>query len=251
MLKTNITRIFKELKISKPDLEQIDRLLNRPEVQAVLGAEENEQIGHRKELIAELSLIPKKIETAKLAAKAQNEAIVKRWHKAEAEYFSALSAYKEMCQRDFYTGASDERRARNIELELLSGSDQRITQYLNELSRVEGAVLSKFESWPVNIGRDWLGKLVAGIDSNGVDVDTARAAVLDACKNLRNMQLLALTYDEVTSRLKALTEILSPALWKLKIHPPTIDERNEVKAPLADGVPAGLEPARVTGRLVY
>jgi hypothetical protein len=84
-------------------------------------------------------------------------------------------------------------------------------------------------------GPDWRGQTQTIQRSNTDDVVSATTQLENAVTALIDLQLSAVTHTEVTQNLQSLSDRLKAPLAKLKMHPPTLDKFDNVKAPQADG----------------
>lgn len=236
-MNSKLNEIIKNLRLGKDGEKEIKRILSRPEVKAVLSADEGERIAHRRTLVTELAAIPGKIAAAEKALAADAKKISERYYRLEREFKEAELDYKQMCNRVSFVGYADQRRAMEIEKELWAGADVRIGDYGVSLNRIEGEARLKFKSWIEHTGeRNWLGTAIAVRQSNGKIVDSALQEIGKAVDRLRAMRLEALTFDEVTSHLQAITERLRKPLADLELEPPRVNADGDVKEPLAYGV---------------
>lgn len=236
-MNAKLHEIITGLKLGRDNEKELKRILNRPEVKAVLAADEGERIAHRRTLAAELSEIPAKVAAAERALAVDAKKIGDRYSRLERELAEITPEYKQMCIRVSYVGFEYTRRAMDIEQELWKTADVRIVDYGTHLGRLEGEAQRKFESWLEHTGeRNWLGQLIAARNSNGKSVDNALQALGKATSRLRAMRFEPLAFDEVTAELSALTESLRKPLAELKLAPPRVNADGEIKEPLAYGV---------------
>ncbi|ATG88330.1 hypothetical protein [Methylomonas koyamae] len=241
-MKAKLNEIIKGLKLGRDNEKEIKRILNRPEVKAVLDADEIERIHQRRILAAELAEIPGKVNAAETALAADAKKVVERYISLERELAEIAPKYKEMTSRLPYAGFEHTRRAMDIERELWETADSRIGDYGIQLGRLEGAVQMKFESWLEHTGeRNWLGEPVMVRASNGKIIDAALQEIGKAVSRLRAMRLEPLAFDEVSNELSALTERLRKPLTEIKLTPPRINADGEVKEPLPHGVEETVE----------
>lgn len=230
-----INKLFKGLKLPKADRAEFDRILNRPEVQAVLNADEIERITARKTLIQELKGLPAQFTKAKALAERAAVAAVKRFDLAEAEFYAAKAgrnmAWMQASGLDQQMGG----RERAIERELAAGADHRIAEYRFEINNLLGRVRVKEEYWFDHDGT-WVNGVQGTIQRSNIDdVISATDNLNNAVTALNDLQLSAATYTEVTQNLRGLSDTLRAPLAKLKMHPPTLDKLDNVKAPQRDG----------------
>jgi len=229
-----INKLFQGLKLPKADRSELDRILNRPEVQAVLNADEIERITERKTLIQELKGLPAQFTKAKALAESAAVAAVKRFDLAEAEFYAAKAgrnmAWMQVAGLEQQMGG----RERAIERELAAGADHRIAEYRFEINNLLGRARVNMEYWIEHGAPDWRGNAAIIPRSNVDDVVSATNNLKNAVTALNDLQLSAATYIEVTQSLQGLSDTLKASLAKLKMHPPTLDKFGNVKAPEED-----------------
>ena len=92
MLSIRVNRIIESLKLTKTDRDELNRLVSRPEVRAILNADESDQIAHRKALIKEIEAIPGQVKKAHAAAEKEASLVTERFEAAEAAYKTAQAA---------------------------------------------------------------------------------------------------------------------------------------------------------------
>lgn len=236
MLHNRVSRIIESLKLTKTDHDELTRLVSRPEVLAILNADESEQIEHRKALIKEMGALPGNSVKAKASVEKDAAKAIQRFELAEAEYRAAKEALTTAQLACNYSDYSGRQRAQQIERELTAGSDPRISEYRHELGQLSGRVRTKMEYWHGATPKNWTG---AGGEeryySNVDDVTAARTELDNGLIVLRDLELSALTTGERTQRLKDLSHTLKGPLAKLDMHPPTLDEHGKVKPAERDG----------------
>ncbi|MDD5410913.1 MAG: hypothetical protein PHF31_05785 [Methylobacter sp.] len=235
MLNARVTKIIESFRLPKSDREELDRILKRPEVQAVFHADEREQIEHRKTLIKELKAIPAIVDKKKSTLEKEHAAVAQRLEAAEKEYREAKKAFNEASLADHYAGYQDNLRAKHIEHELTAGADPRIAEYRFELGNIIGRARSKFEFWQGHTPKNILGQRDVTYHSNVDDVAQARKELDKGLVTLRELELSAITTGEMTQALKDLSSTLKGSLNKLEMHPPTIDEHGNVEPAQRDG----------------
>jgi hypothetical protein len=232
---TRINRVVDSLKLSKPDKDEINRLIARPEVQAIISADEGEQIAHRQALLNELAAMPGNADKLKASAEKTVAKAVKRFEVAEIEY-NAAKAEQLKAQLAFnFSDYPDLTRAKQIERELTASSDPRISEYRFEIGQLVGRVRTKMQYWHGKTPKTWVGGGEPRHFSNVDDVAAARVELDNGLLVLRELELSASTNGERTQRLKALTTALKTTLAKLDMNPPTIDKYGNVVAPIKDG----------------
>jgi hypothetical protein len=235
MLNARVTKIIESFRLPKSDREELDRILKRPELQAVFHADEREQIEHRKTLIKELKAIPGAIDKKAATHEKEVGVVFQRFEAAKKEYFAAMKEFEAMSLAGGYVGYQDNLRAKHIEHELTAGSDPRIAEYRFELGNIIGRVRSKCEFWITPAAKSWTGEGEPIYHSNADDVAQAREELDKGLVTLRELELSAITTGEMTQALKDLSSTLKGSLTKLDMHAPTIDEHGNVKAPQRDG----------------
>ncbi|MDO9164017.1 MAG: hypothetical protein Q8N35_17195 [Methylococcaceae bacterium] len=230
-----INKLFKGLKLPKADRAEFDRILNRPEVQAVVNADEIERITARKTLIQELKGLPAQFTKAKALAERAAVAAVKRFDLAEAEFYAAKAGRNMAWMEASGLDQQMQGRERAIERELAAGADHRIAEYRFEINNLLGRVRVKEEYWFDHDGT-WVNGVQGTIQRSNIDdVISATDNLNNAVTALNDLQLSAATYTEVTQNLRGLSDTLRAPLAKLKMHPPTLDKLDNVKAPQKDG----------------
>jgi len=230
-----INKLFQRLKLPKADRAEFDRILNRPEVQAVLNADEIERITARKTLIQELKGLPAQFTKAKALAESAAGAAVKRFDLAEAEFYAAKAGRNMAWMQASGLDQQMQGRERAIERELAAGADHRIAEYRFEINNLLGRVRVKEEYW-FDHGGTWVNGVQGIIQRSNIDdVISATDNLKNAVTALNDLQLSAATYTEVTQNLRGLSDTLKAPLAKLKMHPPTLDKFDNVKAPQKDG----------------
>jgi len=230
-----INKLFQGLKLPKADRAEFDRILNRPEVQAVLNADEIERITARKTLIQELKGLPAQFTKAKALAESAAVAAVKRFDLAEAEFYAAKAGRNMAWMQASGLDQQMQGRERAIERELAAGADHRIAEYRFEINNLLGRVRVKEEYWFDHDGT-WVNGVQGTIQRSNIDdVISATDNLKNAVTALNDLQLSAATYTEVTQKLQGLSDTLKAPLAKLKMHPPTLDKFDNVKAPQRDG----------------
>lgn len=235
MLNAKINKILDGLKITKTDRAELNRLIARPEVQNVLMADEQEQIKHRKSLLKELALIPRKVAEAAALVGKDAEIAVKRFGQAEAEYKAAQAELTRARLAAHYAGYRESLRENVIKYELLAGADPRIADYRFEIDNMLGRLCMKMQYWIAHTPNNWAGGGDKVMFSNSDDVAAVRTALEKSLVTLQELQLSAVTGYEITQALKDLTHTLRDPLSKLDMHPPTLDKNGKVIPPKRDG----------------
>jgi len=240
MLHTRITKILDGFKIHETDRKNIDRLLERPEVQAVFNNDEVEQIAYRKALIKELEAVPAQIESEKQALGKVHNVNVKRFEAAKTEYFAAMAEFYRTEAPASNSGYQLRLKEKHIKQELVDSSDPRIHEHYWHIRQLEGRIRSKIECF-IESKKEWTGTTKSIFSSNADDVARARKEVNKALATLDALQLKAITSAEVTQALKEITNALKDPLGALDMFPPTIDEHGQVIQPHLDGAPIKIE----------
>lgn len=236
-LTSAVQKVLDGLRLPKEDRAEIDRFIKRPEVKQVFEADEIERLAHRRTLMAELKNIPAAI--AKNADKADKSmaSVLARFEAAEKEYRAAEEELRVARLAAHYAGYPNDRRRLELELELIKGADPRIREFLIHVDNANQAARGKNKFWASTV-RNILGIATTKYFSNLDDIVAAREATAKAGTELKAMMLDALTHDQVTQQLQAISTRLKPDLWTLEMNPPTLDEHGAVKAPARDGFQA-------------
>lgn len=236
MLSIRVNRIIESLKLTKTDRDELNRLVSRPEVRAILNADETDQIKHRRALIKELEAIPAQIKKAHAAAEKEAKLVTEQFEAAEAAYKTAQAALIAVRATGSYIGYQETLRDKAIKNELIAGADPRVNEYRYEVGQIIGRVRSKMEYWIGRTPKNWVGN---GGDevlfSNVDDVAAAREELDKGLAVLHELELSAITTAETTQALNDLTHTLAAPLAKLDMFPPTLDEHGKVTPPHRDG----------------
>ncbi len=233
MLNVTIKRIIDDLKITPSDKKEVYRLLERPEVQEIINADQADRVERRANLVKELrALDPEKKRT-----KLEKETVVAlaKFQDLEKEYYLAKQALSVAQLACHYASNGDDLRKLAIERELTAGADPRIAEYRFFIGCITGRVRSKIEFWQSSGAENWLGKSEITYQSNADDVANAQISLDKALCDLRDFELSAMTSDQITNSLKSVSKHLSGPLAALGMHAPTIDADDKVVAPKRDG----------------
>jgi|GEM_PF-3500764 len=235
MINSKLNNIIDSLKLQKKDRAELDRILSRPEVKAVLDADENDQLERRKALAIELKAIPDKITQLHAEHLKGGDAVVARLKTAEKEYLAAKKAHHDLVLAGHYIGSPEKLRAKEITRELISGSDVRIHDFRFELDKIKDSIKLSEKYWIEHGPKNFLGKSETFMRSNMDDVNKAGEELQNGINLLNKLELAAKTNNEITQILINLSEHLVDSLKKLDKNPPTIDENGKVKPPMIDG----------------
>jgi hypothetical protein len=235
MIHNSINKVLTSLKLTKADRNEIELILNRPEVRNVLYAHELDAIEHRKALIKELKAIAPNSEKLKAQAAKERIEAEKRFELAEAEYYAAREALRVAQNASNYVDYGNRQRATQIEHELIASSDPRIADFRHELGKLNDRARTKCQYWFGHGEKDWFGRSEVIQYSNIGDVSAARSELGEGLAMLHELALSALTHGEISQKLRDLSNALKGPLRKLEMNPPTLDENDAVKAPDPDG----------------
>ena len=236
MLNSRITQIIESLKLSESDRNEVKRLVARPEVQAVLAADEGEQIAHRKILIAEMAALPESSKLLTKSASDRADKLLKKFELAEIEYKRLRAELATAQLASTHADYSNLTRGRQIERELLASADPRIAEYRHEIGQLVGRVRSKCEYWQDTAPKSWTGSGGEKRYFNNIeDVKAASVALDGSLVKLRSLELAALTTGEISRGLEGLSNVLKAPLAALEMHPPVIDVFGKVRAGARDG----------------
>lgn len=244
-----VNKIIAGLKISKPDRVELNKFLDRPDIQKILNSDEADRIARSRELIAKKAELPAAFKKAKAEAEKIAAAAVARFDAAEAEFYAARKARSEAWL--VATGV-DHRlgmEIKAIDEELRAAADPRLNEYRAEIRNLEYRARVADQYWMAKEEREteaMFGSRKYVVDvlvNNMEDVEAAREALAKTRTDLDAMQLAAMTTAEVTAALRKMTDDLIPVLRKLDgMNPPWLDEFNEVRPPNEDGKPAYPHP---------
>lgn len=235
MIHNSINKVLTSLKLTKADRNEIELILNRPEVRNVLYAHELDALEHRKALIKELKAIAPDSEKLKDQAAKERIEAEKRFELAEAEYYAAREALRVAQNASNYADYGNRQRAMQIEHELIATSDPRIADYRFYLGNILDRSRVKLNYWVSHGEKNFLGKSRVSHHSNIDDVKAAQSEINKGLIMFREIELSSLTNAEISQKLRDLSNALKGPLSKLEMNPPTLDENDAVKAPDPDG----------------
>jgi hypothetical protein len=230
-----INKIIDSLKLPKSDRAELNRLISRPEVQAIINADESEKIGLRKALLKEMADIPgKSVKRIAIIAKEAADA-AKRFEMAEKEFDAARREHHTANLAATYGDYPDRLRVTQIERELMAGADPRIAEYRYEVGQLTGRLNMALKFWNGETPKTWAGAGKPKSFSNADDIDVARVELNKALVVLQELNFAAVTSYEITQALKDISSNLKGPLAEIEMHPPIINEFGEVKPPHRDG----------------
>jgi hypothetical protein len=234
-MNVRINKIIDGLKLPKTEREELNRLIQRPEVQAVINTDESEQIGLRKSLIKELSTLSGKDEKSHDSAAKALTLVERRWKQAQDEMIAANEALRVAQLASLYGDAKAKQRTQEIKRELTAGADPRIAEYRHEVGNITGRLSMMLKYWHGTSPKTWAGGGEPRHFSNVDDIAAARVELNKALVTLQELDFAAATNFEITQALKDISSNLKGPLAEIDMHPPIINEFLEVKPPYRDG----------------
>lgn len=225
-----LTNLINSLKLNSASKAELDKLLELPEVHAILDREEKNKIDRRKELIAQLSKLPsrykKQIEEAgkkaadsrQLLQRLEKELLVARCSNSVDE-MQALFANQQMTTEQ-----------REITNELVNGRDLRIDDLYTELSRLLDQVRN-LVSVVVMSSKNVFGGIKTRYSDNTDKVCAAITAIKECMNQLEELVYSPVSRLDVTEAMSGMCAGLEDVLSSLDLTPPIVDEHGEVKPP--------------------
>ncbi len=223
--------LIENLKLTPAAKRELDHVLQLPEVQSILGREEQAELVRRRALIDELSTLPAK--HAKNRAAAEKVAIraTENLRLAEENLRLAKDAYAAALSAGSAADGAEHVEIALIIRELEQGADPRLAEYAHHLDRLNGTLSTMYRYQPVVGERDgWTGKRETRIESNLGEINAARNLIEAALRDCQDMRLQAVSRTDTSERLSAwsskIAELVEVIDQRLQI--PMIDERGEV-----------------------
>lgn len=226
-----LTKLIDHLKLPKDARADLERVLDLPEVKAVLGREEAATVEHRRELIKRFADVPAKHQKA--IAQATKAAInaADRLKNAEAELWAAKQASIDANNIVSHVAHLPEVERAEILAELQEGRDRRLDDMWRHLSNLDDQVRHLIRVYP-QVHRLMFGEKEVKYLDNRSEVESARAALAKGLERLKELAISAITQQEVTEALAEIIHSLAEPLAALEIDTPHLNEHGEVTDPL-------------------
>lgn len=219
-------------KLSARTRATIEALLQSPQATKAIEDAEADTMRRRTELRKILSALEKECEAAARQADDKCSRTAAELATAEAAYHAARAAHT-TAQMVAY-GAELARGGRRRELmdELMQTADPRIADFIFWAENIaSGSLPFAVQYWPDERKRRE-GKLVA-LSSNMDDVIAAKQAIAATVASLRELQMQAASYVDVSQALMAACNTLAPVLAMVSLNPPRLSARDaEVGEPI-------------------
>lgn len=240
-----VNKIITGLKISKPDRVELNKFLDRPDIQKILNGDEADRLARRRELIAEKAELPGKFKKRQEEAGKAANAAAARFEAAEKEFYAAREANRIAALANDGAGHALGMQIKAIDDELRKGSDPRLEEYYFEIRNLESRARVADNYWMAKEEREGggmfgRGTYIVDVLANNMDDVIAAGAALEKTRiEVEAMALQALSTAEITAALRKMTDDLIPVLNRLNgMNPPWLDLFNEVRPPNEDGKPA-------------
>jgi len=228
MTVSTMREVLGELKrtLSPSSREYLERVVQRPEVQRVLTADEEELVAERVKLVEQLRTAPKRREADMTKAWKAHHAAIARREAAERSLREARDAETLTYGAHIAADYGLEREVGDLQKQLREGADPRIGQALQGLRGL----------WPGRINQAWQIGIAYGahgehsVVSNKRECDLAGAAVCMAIRACQDMELMALGSADVEAQLGAVFDGLRRPLAGIGLAAPRI-QNGEVVVP--------------------
>lgn len=224
-----LTHLVKGLKLSKEAREELDRVLAVPEVETILGREEEKIIAQRRELLARLKKIDSQHAAGIATAEKRAVAAARRLEAAEQELRAAKTEHSTAMMQLRGAERVPAVEAGEILHELRDGRDRRIDDLYLIIDRLAEAVRHLVVVEPTFKRNALTGAREVTYVDNITEVKTAQAALAGAKAKLEEIAIAAVPYREVTEQMADLCAGLEEPLAALDLAGPTLDEHGEVK----------------------
>lgn len=221
--------LLAELRLSRVAREELDQVLAIPEVEQIIGREEEQELAERAELVKHMTNLPGKFENRIQEAVEAAKMATRRHEAAEKELVAARQA---MFAAQAAAAALDrEQNAERFEIErqLVEGADSRLDEFIHHLGRAESFIGASFQVTSIYTEKSWLtGERNTVTETNLEAIQTARVLLNDAIRDCEAMRLEAISSVDVAERLTAWFHKLCPVVEQFKVHLPYIDAAGHV-----------------------
>jgi hypothetical protein len=216
-----------------PARDELDRVLAIPEVESILGRDEDQALAQRRSLIERLASAPKRhakaiAQAAKLAEEGRARVL-----EADAAFFRARAELVPLASAEHATQYGLEKEIAEINQTLRAGRDRRLDDLLLHFHQLQDTCRHLGKVWPSHEGSRLYGNHWVKYHSNLEDMGAAQAALKASCERVEQWAHSAISKRDLTEQMALLCAGLEEVLFaKVELHAPTIDEYGEVKAPI-------------------
>lgn len=212
------------LRLTERQRTALGKLLDSRVVDQVLDADDQDNVTHRRALLAQRATLQREAAGELPAAEAQVREAVDQVARATAALREAQAIEAEARQRHHL--AKRAKPIDKIERELIASTDPRVRDYRFYLQALDGQVCISLQTWPAG---DDFGRVT--VQTNAEAIAAVRDVLRGSIASTHALELQAVSYGELTQELVELGERLAPALARLRLNPPQIANDGEIGPP--------------------
>ena len=222
-LANEIANFFKGGNTKLDDDEFLKKLLQVPEVAAVIARDETANAEARQALIAEMKKIPDEYAAAVAQADKKCSAAIAVIEELRQKTIAAREAHLAASALALGADCAARNAMQAAEKELRRTSDPRLDEYIFWVKQIDDILRNSWRYTEFNTQNKWTGERLTVYESNVQDIVVARAILKDAIASLDATKLTAASKHDVTRQLNKLSISLAKVLTQFDLAPPVLE----------------------------